>query len=65
MDGQRSEDVDAVVGTDAALTIVPASVLQEIGVEPIGQRRFLLTDGRRVFMDYCEAKASVSGESVM
>ena len=53
------------MGTGAAYTIAPASLLQEIGVEPIGQRRFLLADGRRKFMDYCEAKASVSGESVM
>ena len=30
----------------------------------MGQRRFLLTDGRRVYMDYGEARASVNSESV-
>ncbi len=64
MDGKQSRDIEAAVDTGAAYTIVPASVLQEIGVEPIGQRRFLLADGRRIFMDFGEARASVNGESV-
>ena len=64
IDGQQSRDSEAAVDTGAAYTIVPASLLREIGVEPIGQRRFLLADGRRIFMDYGEAKASVNGESV-
>ena len=64
IDGQQSRDIEAAVDTGAAYTIVPASLLREIGVEPIGQRRFLLADGRRIFMDYGETKASVNGESV-
>ena len=63
MDGQRSEDVDAVVGTGAAYTTLPARLLHEIGVEPIGQRRILLEDGQRAFMDYGQARATIDGES--
>ena len=31
---------------------------------PSGKRRFLLADGRRIEMDYGEARATVDGESV-
>ena len=64
MDGQQSRDVEATVHTGAAYTTLPASLLREIGVTPAGTRRFLLADGRRMQMDYGEARATVDGESV-
>ena len=64
LDGQRSLDLDATVDTGAAYTTLPGRLLQELGIEPAGQRRFLIADGRRVFMDYGEARATVDGESV-
>ena len=65
MDGKRSRDIEAMVDTGAAYTSLPASLLLELGVEPMGQRRFLLADGRRVYMDYGQAWASVNGDSVI
>ena len=64
MDGKRSRDIEAMVDTGAAYTSLPASMMHELGVESMGQRRFLLADGRRIYMDYGEAKATVDGESV-
>ncbi|MCY4473895.1 MAG: hypothetical protein OXC83_00455 [Chloroflexi bacterium] len=64
MDGERSREIDATVDTGAAYTTLPTSLLLEIGVEPRGKRRFLLADGRRIEMDYGEARASVNGEDV-
>ena len=64
MDGQVHKDIEATVDTGAAYTTLPASLLRELGVEPMGQRRFLLADGRRTYMDYGEARATVDGESV-
>ena len=64
MDGQQSRDIEATVDTGAAYTTLPTSLLSELGVVPMGQRRFLLADGRRVYMDFGEARASVDGESV-
>lgn len=64
MDGQLSQDLEATVDTGAAYTTLPGRMLRELGVVPAGQRRFLLADGRRVFMDYGEARATVDGESV-
>ena len=64
MDGQQSRDVAATVDTGFAYTTLPGSLLREIGVTPAGKRRFLLADGRRMQMDYGEARATVDGESV-
>ena len=64
LDGQQSRDIEVTVDTGAAYTTLPASLLRGIGVTPAGTRRFLLADGRRMQMDYGEARATVDGESV-
>ena len=64
MDGQRFRDIEATVDTGAAYTTLPARLLRELGVAPTGRRRFLLADGRRVDMDFGEARATIDGESV-
>ena len=65
MDGQRVRDVEATVDTGAAYTTLPASLLNELGIEPMGKRTFLLADGRRVEIDYGQAWATINGESVV
>ena len=64
MDGQHSRDIEATVDTGAAYTTLPARLLRELGVAPMGKRRFLLADGRRIEMEYGEARASINGEQV-
>ena len=64
MDGQQVRDIEATVDTGAAYTTLPTSLLRELGVAPVGKRRFLLADGRRIEMDYGEARATIDGESV-
>ncbi len=64
MDGQQSREIEATVDTGAAYTTLPTRLLRELGVAPVGQRRFLLADGRRIEMDYGEARATIDGESV-
>lgn len=63
MDRQQAQDIEATVDTGAAYTTLPASLLHELGVEPMGKRRFLLADGRRVDMDYGRAWATINGDS--
>ncbi len=65
MDGQRSRDIEATVDTGAAYTTLPAHLLRELGVAPSGKRRFQLADGRRVDMDFGQARATIGGESVV
>ena len=65
MDGQQVQYLEATVDTGAAYTVLPASLLRGLGVEPRGKRRVLLADGRRVEMDYGQAWATIGGESVI
>ena len=65
MDGQHSLDVEATVDTGAFYTTLPARLLRQLGIEPMGSRRFLLADGRRVEMEYGQAWATIDGESVV
>ena len=65
VDGLRTREIEATVDTGAAFTTLPAPLLRDIGVEPVGQRRFLLADGRRVFMDYGRAWVTIDGEKEM
>jgi len=65
MDGGQSRDIEATVDTGAAYTTLPARLLREIGVEPTGQRRFLLADGRRVDLNYGQTWVTIDGESVV
>ena len=60
MDGQHSLDLEATVDTGAFYTTIPA---RQLGIEPMGSRRFLVADGRRVEMEYGRAWATIDGES--
>ena len=63
MDGQDEREVEATVDTGAAYTTLPASLLTELGIEPMDKGVFLLADGRRVEMDIGRAWATVNGSS--
>ncbi|MDD9961147.1 MAG: aspartyl protease family protein [Gammaproteobacteria bacterium] len=42
------ETIDALVDSGATYTVLPASVLERLGVVPHSSRRFVLADGSRV-----------------
>ena len=65
MDGKHARDIEATVDTGAAYTTMPAPLLRELGVAPMGKRKFLLADGRRIEMDYGQAWATIDGDSVV
>ena len=64
MDNQNTLDVEATVDTGALYTTLPGSLMRQLGIEPMGTRRFLLGDGRRIQMDIGEARVTIDGESV-
>lgn len=64
MDGRRTRTIEAIVDTGAAYTTLPARLLRELGVTPTGRRRFLVADGRRIELEYGEARAAVEDENV-
>ncbi len=65
MSGGPSRELDAIVDTGAAYTTLPGWLLRELGIASVGQRRFLLADGRRVDMDYGQAWVAINGEKVV
>jgi len=48
---ERFEAVEALVDTGASYTVVPSSLLRELGVTPHTRAPFLLADGREVGRD--------------
>ena len=62
---QHSREVEAIVDTGAFYTTLPRQVLRELGVEPIGTRRFEVADGRLVDMEYGQAWVAIGGERVI
>ncbi len=64
MDGERSLQLDAIVDTGSSYTIVPASLLRKLGVEPTKKVGLVLADGRNVICDMGEARATVNGRSI-
>lgn len=46
--GRHYESVDALVDSGATYTVLPASVLERLGVVPHSARRFVLANGDRV-----------------
>ena len=65
IDGGQSREIEATVGTGVAYTTLPARLLRELGVTPMGTRRLLLADGRRVDMDYGQAWVAMNGERIV
>ena len=63
MDGEQSLQLDALVDTGSFVTIVPASLLKELGVVPTEKVGLELAGGRRVAWDIGEARATVDGHS--
>ena len=61
MDGQRRLELEALVDTGAMYTLVPAGMLEELGVARTGKIRVQLADGRIVPYDIGEARASANG----
>ena len=59
--GSRYEEVEAIVDTGAAYTVLPASILEGLGVEPHETRGFVLADGHRVERGFGRTWMSLDG----
>ena len=59
MDGERSVEMEALVDIGAFMTLVPAKLLRELGVEPFGTRTWQLADGRLVDYQVGHAVAAI------
>ena len=60
-DGERFETVNALAGTRATFTTLPASTLRSLGVTPIGKREFKLPNGERFHLDIGQTPVRIDG----
>ncbi len=65
IEGDKSVEVDAVVDTGAFFTVVPAHILEQIGVRPEKVVRLRLADGRLDSRDIAEARVHIDGKSAI
>ena len=59
LDGLRSQEMEALVDTGAVTTVVPASFLRQIGVEPTERRPFIYASGEEVELDMAQVRIRV------
>lgn len=64
MDGQQSLEIEALVDTGASYTVVPAHLLNDLGVSPMDKIGLVPADGRPVEYDIGEARATIDGKSI-
>ena len=62
LSGQRFIDVEALVDTGASDTVLPASTLAGLGIEPVARRTFRLADERTVDYQIGQARVRLHGE---
>ncbi|MCH7800811.1 MAG: aspartyl protease family protein [Chloroflexi bacterium] len=60
--GQRFEEVEALVDTGATYTSLPATLLRRLGVSPRSERWFVLADDRRIQRSLGETSMRLGGE---
>ena len=61
--GDQFETVEALVDTGATYTMIPASLLNRLGVVPVAQMNFILADGQRIARDVGEASLRILGST--
>lgn len=55
------EAIEALVDSGATYTLLPASLLRRLGVQPIDKQRFVVADGREIERDLGEAVVRING----
>ncbi len=65
LDGQSYQTVDALVDTGSTYTVVPASLLRELGITPQERIEFELANGGIIKRGIGEARIRVDGRSTI
>ena len=65
LNGGPSVEVEALVGTRATFTVLPASLLREIGIVPDREIEFELGDQRTVDYEVGQAQLTIEGSSAI
>ena len=63
-DRRRFEKIEALVDTGATYTMLPSSLLRDLGVTPIETRTFTIADGQRIRRDIGEAVVRIGDRAL-
>jgi clan AA aspartic protease len=63
-DGSMSRTVTAMVDTGASYTVLPSSLLRELGIEVVDTSQFELGDGSIATWDLGEARVTLDGRTL-
>ena len=63
--GERYEKIDALVDSGATYTMLPSSLLRELGVEPIESRTFIVADDRRIERGFGQTYMKIDGRPII
>ena len=63
-DPSKFREVEMLVDTGSTYTILPRSLLEELGVKPIGKRKLKLADGRIIEREVGMIGIEVEGEKI-
>ena len=61
----RFEELEALADTGATTTVLPASVLNRLGVSPTARQTFEYASGEQVDLDMAEARIRVEGRETV
>jgi clan AA aspartic protease len=63
--GQNFVELEALVDTGSTYTVLPTEVLEQLGIEPEGQRSFELADDRLVEYPIGYARLRLNGDTTI
>ena len=58
-------NLNALVDTGATYTTLPASMLNQLGIQPEGSRRFRLADNRQIEYEVGQARLRLEGQELV
>ena len=61
--GARSEEIAALADTGATLSVIPAALLESVGIDKVRSVMFVLADGRRAARQVGDAVVTVNEDS--
>ena len=61
VDLAQTHSIEALVNSGVFFTIAPSPLLRRLGIEPIGARRFRMTDGTLRELDIGHARVRIDG----
>ena len=65
LEGQRFEELEALVDTGATTTVVPASIMSGLGITPTSRQTFEYASGAQVELDMAQAIIKVEGRETI